>query len=285
MAFLKLTSDFIFKKLFTESPELLADLVNSVLNLNSEFKIVSLEVLNPEIPKEIISDKTSILDIRAKDKFGNIYNIEMQAFPKSAFIKRALFYWSKLYSGQLDKGDPYSKLRAVYSINFLDYSIVNISKYHTQFFLLEKDYPDVQLSEDMEIHIIELPKFQKKLDEIRDNLDLWVYTIKESNRLKEDEMKIIVDKNPKMEKAFDQLEEYSRDKKLRDEYEHRLMEETTYKSALQENFEKGIEKGIEKGMEKTIFNMHNKGYAIAAIKEITSLSEERILEIIKKKNQ
>jgi predicted transposase/invertase (TIGR01784 family) len=146
MDFLKLTSDFIFKKLFTESQDLLVDLVNSVLNLNSEFRIISLEVLNPEIPKEIISDKTSILDIRAKDKFGNIYNIEMQAFPKSAFIKRALFYWSRLYSGLLAKGEQYTKLRTVYSINFLNYSIIDISKYHTQFYLLEKDYPEIHLA-------------------------------------------------------------------------------------------------------------------------------------------
>jgi predicted transposase/invertase (TIGR01784 family) len=137
----------------------------------------------------------------------------------------------------------------------------------------------------MEIHIIELPKFQKKLDEIRDNLDLWIFSIKESNRLKEDEMKIIIDKNPKMEKTFDQLREYSKDKNLRDEYEHRLMEETSYKTDLDENYRKGREEGKEEGIEKTIVNMHNRGYTIAAIKEITNLSEERILAVIKKKNQ
>jgi len=104
MAFLKLTADFIFKRLFVGSPELLIDLINAVLlQGETEIKdpITEIVILNPEITRETLDDKSSILDIKANDGHGNLYNIEIQAFPRSSFVKRALYYWARLYGSQL----------------------------------------------------------------------------------------------------------------------------------------------------------------------------------------
>lgn len=87
-----------------------------------------------------------------------------------------------------------------------------------------------------------------------------------------------------MEKTFEQLDELSRDKKLREEYEHRLMEETAYKTDLDENYRRGREEGKEEEREKKdhefVLNMLKNGFDLSAIKLATGLSEEKINSIM-----
>ena len=47
---LSLTSDFVFRALFTRSPNSLIDLINSALEFQGEKKVKSLELLSTEIP-------------------------------------------------------------------------------------------------------------------------------------------------------------------------------------------------------------------------------------------
>ena len=50
--FLSLTSDFVFRALFTRSINSLIDLVKSTLGFEGEEKVKSLELLSPEILKK-----------------------------------------------------------------------------------------------------------------------------------------------------------------------------------------------------------------------------------------
>jgi predicted transposase/invertase (TIGR01784 family) len=50
---------------------------------------------------------------------------------------------------------------------------------------------------------------------------------------------------------------------------------------FKEGIEKGVEKGIEKGKIDTAKTMHTKGMSISLISEVTGLSEERLLQILK----
>ncbi|HEV3384059.1 MAG TPA: Rpn family recombination-promoting nuclease/putative transposase, partial [Gemmata sp.] len=72
--------DYAFKHLFgrdTTRPILL-DLLNQVLAPVSGHLLQDVELLNPFNPKESLDDKTSILDIKARDQSGRQINIEMQ---------------------------------------------------------------------------------------------------------------------------------------------------------------------------------------------------------------
>ena len=52
----------------------------------------------------------SILDIRARMNDGTQVNIEVQVCKDPNMAKRSLYYWSKMYGGELQEGDPYNKL-------------------------------------------------------------------------------------------------------------------------------------------------------------------------------
>ena len=49
--------DLVFKSLFSQDTELLADLIDAVLNMSKKRRIVSVELLNPGILPETVVQK------------------------------------------------------------------------------------------------------------------------------------------------------------------------------------------------------------------------------------
>jgi predicted transposase/invertase (TIGR01784 family) len=94
-------SDFIFKRLLTGDSGILTDLLNSVLGLPKDRRIRSVEVKNPIVLPEEITQKYIVLDILATDESGQSYEIEMQVRRYESYPKRALYYLSRIYAGQL----------------------------------------------------------------------------------------------------------------------------------------------------------------------------------------
>ena len=113
-------NDFAYKKIFG-SPEnklILISLLNAILNLSNP--IIDVTIVNPYNLQDFKDDKLSILDIKAVDQDGAIYDIEMQLSIFSGLIKRIVFYGCEIFAGQLKAGDDYSKLKPVYSICLLE---------------------------------------------------------------------------------------------------------------------------------------------------------------------
>jgi predicted transposase/invertase (TIGR01784 family) len=99
------TVDFAFKKTFGDPNhrQPLISLLNAILALESP--IVDVTIENPFNYQDFLEDKLSILDVKAKDATGSIFNIEMQLTVTAGLVKRVVFYGCELYAGQLSKGD------------------------------------------------------------------------------------------------------------------------------------------------------------------------------------
>jgi len=67
-------NDFVFKKLFAESPDLLADLINAVRSGEDPIEVI--KVLNPRIDPEELTGKFIILDVLARDTRGRAWHDE-----------------------------------------------------------------------------------------------------------------------------------------------------------------------------------------------------------------
>ena len=63
-----------------------------------------------------MTDKYTILDIKATDERGGIFVVEFQTSERVTFADRMTYYGSRTFGGQMYKGDPYSLLRAVIAI-------------------------------------------------------------------------------------------------------------------------------------------------------------------------
>lgn len=130
-----LLDDYIFKRTFTrDDPNgILRDLLESILKI----KIRNVLVLNSEIPKDLLDEKASRLDIRAEIDNERIINIEMQVKYQSDIEKRSKEEY-------VDLG------------------------YNPE----EETATDV-----LEMHFIELPKFIKKNPEAKTKLEQWLWLI------------------------------------------------------------------------------------------------------------
>ena len=99
---------------------------------------------------------------------------------KTNIEKRIMFYWSKLYSGEIKEGDDYNELHKTIAILIADFELDNlktIEKFHTKWEIREEEYSKIVLTEVLELHIIELPKLIKQLNKKhtskKDKVVLW----------------------------------------------------------------------------------------------------------------
>ena len=108
-------NDFAFKKTFgtAENRVALISLLNAILRPIEPIVEVTLE--NPFNLQDFQDDKLSILDIKAVDRRGAIYDVEMQLTTYEGLVQRIVFYGCELYAGQLD-GRGVRDPRPVYSI-------------------------------------------------------------------------------------------------------------------------------------------------------------------------
>jgi predicted transposase/invertase (TIGR01784 family) len=151
--------DVVFKLLFAHANnrDILISLLTAVLEPIAPIEFV--EVLNPEIPKDLPADKGALLDIHVRLSNGRHVDVEMQSELHPSFTQRVLYYWARLHSSQLSIGDCYEKLCPTVSILFLNQSLLPTRRFHSTFRVSEvHDHYD--LSDALELHFVELPKLE-----------------------------------------------------------------------------------------------------------------------------
>ena len=291
---LPLLNDYIFKRTFTKegTTGILKDLLEAIL----EVKITNLEVRNSEIPKELIEEKASILDIKAEINGNTVVDIEMQVSDEYNMKQRSTVYMCKNIATQIQKTEDYRALKKSIVIIILNYILYKRGSYHhVAHMKFEKIKPneyvdmgykveDENATEELEMHFIEMPKFIKKNPGVEGKLEQWLWLI--SGR--EEKIKMAEDKNEEVKKAGILVDEMSMDPKERELYEARLMAKYNYDSGMAGAREAGIEEGIIKGKKAGIAEgkkskqmqiakkMKEKGMKEEDIEEITGLSEEEI---------
>ncbi|OQY08681.1 MAG: transposase [Fusobacteriia bacterium 4572_132] len=230
--------DFAFKKLFgvEENKELLVDFINSIVS--AEDKVSELTLLNPYNEKNFRNDKLSILDIKAKNINGKIYNIEMQITDQEYYNKRALYYWSRLYSSQLSSGINYDNLEKTIGINILNFNCLDEEKYHN-IYKLRNTKTNNEFIDDMEIHFIELEKYDEKISTM---LDRWVNFLKKADVYNKNILPKELEEVPTIKKAIDLLNNMNFTDDERESYEARLKWLRDEEMALKTAEKKGMEK-------------------------------------------
>jgi predicted transposase/invertase (TIGR01784 family) len=197
------TVDYAFKHLFgrESTRPLLINVLDSVLEPAPEHRIRDLELLNPFNPKEALDDKLSILDIKARDQSGRQFNVEMQMLAFRYYEKRILYYATKLHQAQLHEGEDYLRLQPTLSISFLDHVLFpDVPAYHLRFRLLE-DQLHFRFSDDLELHILELPKFTKSAAGLRTDLDIWLYFLRHAEKMDTENLPAALAQRPLVRRA------------------------------------------------------------------------------------
>ena len=153
------TNDLAFQITFgtAENKIALISLLNAILEPASP--IIEVTLLNPFNLQEFEQDKLSVLDVKATDQAGAVYDIEMQLEVFLGLVERLVYYSCELYAGQLKEGDDYSQIRPVYTICLTNEVLWKGGKQgHHAFRLTDRESGRV-LDGTLEIHTIELPRY------------------------------------------------------------------------------------------------------------------------------
>jgi predicted transposase/invertase (TIGR01784 family) len=209
--------------------------------------------------------------------------------------KRTLYYWSRIYSAQMQKGMPYTDLAKTITINILNFRFLQeTDRFHTTFHLYE-DQEQFPLTDVLEIHFMEIPKLMDKWEQRAVNphdneLERWLLLLEADDHEEiRKELEAIAMRDPVMKRAFDEWEDLSRDEKKWVEYESRrkaiLDEMAAVREAeirQQRAREEGLAEGEAKGKANIVLNMLAKGLNVIEIAELTGLT---VAEVEKLKQQ
>ena len=124
--------DCVFKALLgsEENRNLLIHFLNAFLAQDLIEPLVWVEILNPYNDKEFLSDKLSIVDVKARDSHDRLYQIEIQLTGYGHLPARIIYNWADIYSQQLKSGQDYLELRPTYSIWLLAENLITDDNEH-----------------------------------------------------------------------------------------------------------------------------------------------------------
>jgi predicted transposase/invertase (TIGR01784 family) len=245
--------DFAFRKIFGKPGNeiCLISLLNAVLRF--PHPVVSVEYLNPFGIKDFETDKLVCVDVKATDQRGRVLIVEIQIVVQSSFAKRAVFYACEAYTDQLRAGQGYGDLKATYSICLLMRNLWDDDQLHHQFRLVDRESGRV-LEESIEIHTVELAKYNGALSDVRSAsvLEQWAYWIKNSSEHTVEELQELL---PGLEflratGELNAIREITEEKQMYDAREKASLDiQSNLIDARQEGREEGREEGRQEGIE------------------------------------
>lgn len=179
-------TDFGFKKLF--GTEMNKDLLISFLNaLFSGHEVIrDVTYLNGEHFGDSYVNRKAIFDVYCENEQGEKFIVEMQKAEQDYFKDRSIFYATFPIREQAPRGDWDFRLKSVYTVGILNFVFPD-DEYGEECF-----HHEVKLMDTKDKHVfydkltfvyLEMPKFNKREDELVTMFDKWLFVLRNLSRL------------------------------------------------------------------------------------------------------
>lgn len=185
-----------------ENLDIVQNLIEAILNFKVKKIILRpyLKEKNMYLPKE---EKYGIVIVRVIDENDKQYNIGIQSIDGLYLQEKILTFGMSIYVNQTQYDDCDYKTDTI-TLNFFDFNGFRTKACHKIITFLEgDDYDNLNLRDEIKLHIIELPKFNKNTIENKE--DEWITYIKGEDLKLIDEIK---EKNQYIKKLDDLLLDY-----------------------------------------------------------------------------
>ena len=177
-------TDVGFKRIFGQelSKPLLLDFLNSLFE--GEKHIVNLTFLDKEQPALFEEDRSLIYDIYCETDEGEKIIVEMQNKSQPFFKNRSIYYVSESIARQGERGAAWNyAIDSVYLVAFLNFSPIDFKKqFRTDVVLAEKGTKE-QFSDKLRMIFLQLPLFTKEANECENQVERWIYLLKNMETL------------------------------------------------------------------------------------------------------
>jgi predicted transposase/invertase (TIGR01784 family) len=270
-------TDYGFKKLFGEEPnkDLLLDFLNELLK-EEQGRIVELNYIKTEQLGTTEVDRKAIFDLYCENEKGEKFIVELQKTKQNFFKDRSVYYSTFPIREQAKRAEWNFELKAVYTIGILDF-VFDEDKEDESKFRYDVQLTDTETKkvfyDKLTFIYLEMPKFNKTIDQLETRFDKWLYVIKNLSKL---------DRVPEKlhEKIFDKLFETAEIAKFTTDevrsYEDSLKYYRDLKNSLDTAFDEGKEEGIEQEKVTIAKKLIENGVSIHLIKISTGLTKEQI---------
>lgn len=291
---LKPKYDVVFQALFQGNKENITE--NLITDIIGE-KVKIVEIKTDEtLLREYPGEKLGRLDLKTKFEDGTICQIEMQLANQKNLIERILYYWSKTYSGQIKRGESFSKLEKTIGIIITDFEIKEmegIERLDNKWQIMETGEQRKILTNKLELRIIEIPKARKIIEKEKQNrIAQWMMFLDNPNT---EGVQEIMEENKEVKKAASILYEMSEDEKLQRlaELKEKYIMDEIARTEMIEEAERKVEESerkveeserkveeSERKVEEIVKRLKEKEMSIEEIIEITGMTKEEINKII-----
>ena len=280
---LKPKYDVVFQALFGENKEnITQSLISDILG--EQVEIIDIKT-DSTITRKYPNNKAGRLDLKTKFKDGTICQIEMQMSDEKNTIKRILYYWSRTYAEQIQRGEDYQELNKTIGIIITNYEVKElkgIEDLDVKWQITNNKNDKRILTDDLELRIIEIPKAERILKKDKYNrIAQWLMFLDNPNTERVEEL---MKENEEVKKANSVLHIMSEDEELQRLSELREKWARDESSALRSAKDDGIEEGRIEGKKEGEKNksieiakkMKREGLDINLIEIITELAKEEI---------
>ena len=266
-------TDYGFKKLFGEelNKDLLLDFLNELLR-EEQGLIKNLTYLKTEQLGAGEIDRKAIFDIYCENEKGEKFIVELQKTKQNFFKDRTVYYSTFPIREQAKRADWDFELKAIYTIAILDF-VFDADKYEPNKFRYDVKLTDVETKSvfynKLTFIYLEMPKFNKTVDELVTRFDKWLYIIKNLNKLDR-----IPDKL--REQIFDKLFLTAEIARFTPAQVLSYEDSLKYYRDLKNSLDTARGEGKIEGKFEIAIKALKKGFSINDVIELTGLSEEEI---------
>ena len=277
--YMDLRCDWAFKHVM-KNTEILKMLLNDFL----PEEIESVEPQSNEIDKMRPDDKNVIMDVLCHTADGKEFIVEMQRKKKTTFKNRMLYYGASMLHAQLKPREPYSALKPVYVICFMDFKMHHETDQLVYRYSLCEQASGERYNDLLSIYFCELPRLQATAIEGLDPVQSWFYILVN--------MRIFAGKPEDMGKRYAAVAEEARmpgfpeEEELTKYFRNMITEEERldigtayYEDGFNDGMEKGKAEGEANAMQKMAQRMLKAGEQPSRVAEFTGLSLEEILAL------
>lgn len=270
MKFVDIKNDVAFRKIFgnEQKTNILISFLNAILRLEGNHQIKQITIANPYQFPRVAGEKASIIDVRAIDKQGRQFVVEMQIADVDGFDKRVQYYTCRDYSMQIDRGEKYPLLKPTYFIGILDFNYFESDSYLSHHIIVNGETYEHKLK-DIQFTFIELEKFELTVDELVTLIEKWVFFIKNAEDL--DVIPEHVD-DEGLREAYKDADKHSWKKEELIAYDNASIAEQDVRGKM-----KFV---VDKRNSEIIIKCHDRGMSAEDISEITDLQIENVQAII-----
>ena len=291
-------TDFGFRKLFGEeyNKDLLIDFLNQLLKAE-QGKIKTLTYLKNEQMGRSQFDRRAVFDLYCESERGEKFIVEMQKTKQKFFKDRSLYYSTFPISEQAKTGEWNFELKAVYTVAILDFVFdedeAEPDKYRYDVKLLDIETHKV-FYDKLTFIYLEMPKFEKPLDELKTRFDKWLFVLKNLERL-HDVPEKFQDRLFKKLFAAAEIARFSVEEARG--YEDSLKIYRDMKNSLDTAREEGLDEGLKRGREegreegrqegrqegreeeilRVALNLLDIGRPLEEVEQVTGVNREKLL--------